>query len=212
MISKMIALFSKQTIYSIVILALSLFLVACQSMHLNNANSVRSAQTTPVVITQLPGYQTPAVQSPYPQQPQLQNPSLNPSSNIDSSQIEQPIDGINQNLQQDSALVENDASNIEEIIPTSPLSRNDAIGVWKIITETETCTLSLALTQWTGGFRANTLQCIGQDIVDIKSWNIESGELIVKDAQGVPIASLTRRSTTRFEGTLPGSRRIVVLR
>jgi len=80
------------------------------------------------------------------------------------------------------------------------VTRESLVGRWTISTGGTSCDLFLALTQWTGGYRAASRGCTDQAAL-ISAWDVRGREVLLSDSAGNTFASLYKTGETRFDGT-----------
>jgi len=80
------------------------------------------------------------------------------------------------------------------------VGRLDVAGGWRISSGGDTCSLSMALTSWTGGYRASTRGCSGPALKDVSAWNLEGGRVTLINSSGATVARLSPASKREFSG------------
>lgn len=85
-----------------------------------------------------------------------------------------------------------------------PIKREQMVGAWKVSTGGSSCQMFLALTQWSGGFRAASRGCPGA-AANITAWNVAGNQVQLKDSGGNTIATLLQSGPTRYAGSAAGS-------
>ena len=94
-----------------------------------------------------------------------------------------------------------DAQALQALAATAPeVTRNAMVGRWTLSSGGNGCDLFLALTQWTGGYRAASRGCDGQAAL-IAAWDVAGNQVILKDSSGNRFAELYRSDEQRFDGT-----------
>lgn len=81
-----------------------------------------------------------------------------------------------------------------------PVTRDSMVGRWTISTGGSNCDVFLALTQWTGGYRAASRGCANQAST-ISAWDVTGNQVVLNDANGSRFAGLFKTGEQRFEGT-----------
>ncbi len=151
--------------------------------NLNQGGTLPSSQTA---ATPLP---------PAPTQP-VQNGTLQP--------IEEP--GTT-----DVAAADPTQQPVEEIKPpvnpgenAKPVTRQAMIGAWTVSTGGSNCQIFLALTKWSGGYRAASRGCSAAAVADVQAWDVKGKQVVLVDSSGGQAATLFRSSDTRFDGSTKG--------
>jgi hypothetical protein len=92
------------------------------------------------------------------------------------------------------------------------IRRPDLSGGWTISAGGETCQLFMSLTTWTGGYRANTRGCSSSELQSVGAWDLSGREVVLKNAEGEPLARLYASAATRFSGQSTTGRGVQVYR
>jgi hypothetical protein len=95
---------------------------------------------------------------------------------------------------------------------TTEIGRTDFLGSWTIAAAGDSCQLSVALTTWTGGYRASTRGCTNQALQSVSAWNLEGNQVQLMNDTGATIARLYPASKTQFNGQTEGGGPISVSR
>jgi hypothetical protein len=82
----------------------------------------------------------------------------------------------------------------------APVSRDALVGAWKVSTAGSSCQMFMALTQWSGGFRAASRGCPG-DAASVSAWDVAGSQVVLKDSSGNTVARLFSSGASRFDGT-----------
>ena len=96
--------------------------------------------------------------------------------------------------------------------PAKPVSREAMIGRWSVNADGKNCEIFLALTKWSGGYRAATRGCGGSDIGSVQAWDVKGNRIVLVDASGGQAASLTKTGDTRYAGATGGGGSITFTR
>ncbi len=80
------------------------------------------------------------------------------------------------------------------------IGRSDMAGGWKITSAGDNCMAFMALTAWSGGYRANTRGCSTPLLSGIAAWNLSGKQVSLKDGSGNIIAQLYATSAEQFNG------------
>jgi hypothetical protein len=92
------------------------------------------------------------------------------------------------------------------------LGRTDFLGSWTIAAAGDSCQLSVALTTWTGGYRASTRGCSNTALQSISAWNMEAGQVQLLSDTGATVARLYPASKTQLNGQTEGGGPVSVSR
>ena len=90
------------------------------------------------------------------------------------------------------------------VATAQPVSREAMIGAWTVSAGGKNCQIFLALTKWSGGYRAATRGCGGSDIAGVQAWDVKANRIVLVDASGGQAASLTKTGDTRYNGSTQG--------
>ncbi|NVK34843.1 MAG: AprI/Inh family metalloprotease inhibitor [Rhodobacteraceae bacterium] len=80
------------------------------------------------------------------------------------------------------------------------VTRSDLAGGWKISSAGDNCMAFMALTAWSGGYRANTRGCGSPLLSSIAAWDLNGKQVILKDGSGNVIAQLFATAGQQFVG------------
>ncbi|MEJ8475168.1 protease inhibitor Inh/omp19 family protein [Roseibium algae] len=80
------------------------------------------------------------------------------------------------------------------------IGRSDMAGGWKISSAGDNCMAFMALTAWSGGYRANTRGCATPALSGVSAWDLSGKQVVLKDASGGIVAQLYASSTEQFNG------------
>ena len=96
--------------------------------------------------------------------------------------------------------------------PSGPAINRDAlVGAWKVTTGGSSCQVFMALTQWTGGYRAASRGCPG-DAAKIAAWDVSGSQVVLKDSTGNTVARLYASGGSRYDGATSGGAAISLAR
>ncbi|WP_068311388.1 AprI/Inh family metalloprotease inhibitor [Polycladidibacter hongkongensis] len=82
---------------------------------------------------------------------------------------------------------------------TGAVGRSELLGGWNVSSGASSCKLFMTLTTWSGGYRANTRGCDDGNLSRIAAWNLNGNTVVLKDASGGDIATLSGGGAT-FSG------------
>lgn len=138
----------------------------------NPVGVVRSSDLQPVAPVQ-PGEVDPAD----PNNPDGLKPSLEPDTRIASASPPPPAGG------------------------GQAVTREALVGAWQVSTGGSTCQIFLALTKWSGGYRAASRGCAAADLTDVQAWDVKGKQVVLVNSGGSTAARLYRSATTRYDGS-----------
>lgn len=93
----------------------------------------------------------------------------------------------------------------------APVTREGLVGAWRVSSGGGNCQIFMALTQWTGGYRAASRGCPGQ-VADVSAWDVSGSQVVLKDSSGSTVATLNNTGGTRYEGTTSGGQSVSLYR
>ncbi|MBC8128934.1 MAG: protease inhibitor Inh/omp19 family protein, partial [Rhizobiaceae bacterium] len=93
----------------------------------------------------------------------------------------------------------------------APVTREGLVGAWKVSSGGGNCQIFMALTKWTGGYRAASRGCPGQ-VADVSAWDVAGSQVVLKDSGGSTVASLSNSGGTRYDGQTTGGQAISLYR
>lgn len=98
-----------------------------------------------------------------------------------------------------------------QVASAAPVTREGLVGAWRVSSGGGNCQIFMALTQWTGGYRAASRGCPGQ-VADVSAWDVSGSQVVLKDGGGSTVATLNNTGGTRYEGTTSGGQQISLYR
>lgn len=90
-------------------------------------------------------------------------------------------------------------SSIQQVNTAGPVTRESLVGAWKVTTAGSSCQMFMALTKWTGGFRAASRGCPG-DAASVAAWDVQGQQVVLSDSNGNKVASLFSSGSGSFNG------------
>lgn len=84
---------------------------------------------------------------------------------------------------------------------SQPVTRQSMVGAWTVSTGGSNCQVFLALTKWSGGFRAATRGCSAASIKDVQAWDVKGKQVVLVNSTGATAATLFRSAAERFDGS-----------
>ena len=85
-----------------------------------------------------------------------------------------------------------------------PVTRQAMIGAWTVSTAGSNCQIFLALTKWSGGYRAASRGCSAAAITDVQAWDVKGSQVVLVDSSGGTAATLYKSSEERYDGSTTG--------
>jgi hypothetical protein len=142
------------------------------------------------------------------QQPAPINPA--PSGTVTSGQLPPPAQpGADPNAQgnfpaapgAENTLLNdpNAPGGLQQSASAEPVTREALVGAWKVTTAGSSCQMFMALTKWTGGFRAASRGCPG-DAASVAAWDVQGQQVILSDSSGNKVATLFSSGAGSFNG------------
>lgn len=102
-------------------------------------------------------------------------------------------------------------SSIQNVATNAPVTKEALVGAWKVSTSGSNCQMFMALTKWTGGFRAASRGCPG-DAAAVSAWNVSGNKVILSDTNGNQVATLFQSGPTKYDGQTSGGSAISLSR
>ncbi|WP_185984216.1 protease inhibitor Inh/omp19 family protein [Aureimonas mangrovi] len=93
----------------------------------------------------------------------------------------------------------------------APVTREGLVGAWRVSSGGGNCQIFMALTQWSGGYRAASRGCPGQ-VADVSAWDVSGSQVVLRSNSGDTVATLNNAGGTRYEGTTTGGQPISLYR
>ena len=179
-----------------VLLVAGVVLAGCQSSRMGALET----QSQPAPLMPAPAGTVTSNQLPPPVQPNAQQNGNFPTA---------PANASNPNGT-DVASVENPSS-IQNVSTNAPVTKEALVGAWKVSTGGSNCQMFMALTKWTGGFRAASRGCPG-DAAAVSAWNVSGNKVVLSDTDGNQVATLFQSGATRYDGQTSGGSAISLSR
>jgi len=85
-----------------------------------------------------------------------------------------------------------------------PVTRQAMVGAWTVSTGGSSCQIFLALTKWSGGYRAASRGCSAPAISDVQAWDVKEKQVVLVNSAGDTAATLYRSSEQRYDGSTNG--------
>lgn len=85
-----------------------------------------------------------------------------------------------------------------------PVTRQAMVGAWTVSTGGSSCQIFLALTKWSGGYRAASRGCSAPAISDVQAWDVREKQIVLVNSAGSTAATLYRSSEQRYDGSTVG--------
>lgn len=100
---------------------------------------------------------------------------------------------------------------VQQVTTSAPVSREQMVGAWKVSTGGSSCQMFMALTKWTGGFRAASRGCPG-DAASVSAWDVDGQQVVLSDSNGNKVATLFSSGNGQFSGQTKGGAAITLSR
>lgn len=84
----------------------------------------------------------------------------------------------------------------------APLTRQALVGAWTVSTGGANCQLFLALTKWSGGYRAAPRGCGATGIKSVSAWDVKGSRVVLVSSGGQTLATLAKASGERYTGSV----------
>lgn len=81
------------------------------------------------------------------------------------------------------------------------VTREALIGAWQVETSGIRCQIFLALTKWSGGYRAASRGCAAAALADVQAWDVKGKQVVLVNSDGSTAARLYRTATARYDGS-----------
>jgi len=135
---------------------------------------------------------------------QLPPPPPPPVAPVAAAPVTPPVDAAAADGQTPAAAPVQTAS-------AAPVTREGLVGAWRVTSGGGNCQIFMALTQWTGGYRAASRGCPGQ-VADVSAWDVSGNQVVLKDSGGSTVATLSNTGGTRYEGSTSGGQQVSLYR
>ena len=133
---------------------------------------------------------------------QLPPPPPPPAAPVAQTPVTPPVDGAGATSATPAPV---------QTASASPVTREGLVGAWRVTSGGGNCQIFMALTQWTGGYRAASRGCPGQ-VADVSAWDVAGNQVVLKDSGGSTVATLNNTGGTRYEGTTSGGQSVSLYR
>jgi len=174
-----------------IILMASIGLAGCQSSRIGALQT----QPSPAPLNPAPAGSVTAGQLPPPVQPDAQTQAANQANGF-------PDAPENSELASGPQAAVSDSS-VQNVATSGPLTKESLVGAWKVSTQGSNCQMFMALTKWSGGFRAASRGCPGE-AASVSSWNVAGSQVVLSDTNGNKVATLFQSSATQYNGQTVG--------
>ncbi|HET7412986.1 MAG TPA: protease inhibitor Inh/omp19 family protein [Pararhizobium sp.] len=91
------------------------------------------------------------------------------------------------------------------------IKRESLIGRWTVTSGGSSCDLFLALTKWTGGYRAASRNC-ANITANVSAWDVKGNQVVLSDNIGNQIASLSQTGNEQYSGSTAAGQPITLTR
>ncbi|MEM1040003.1 MAG: AprI/Inh family metalloprotease inhibitor [Pseudomonadota bacterium] len=90
---------------------------------------------------------------------------------------------------------------VDPAASSQPVTRQGMVGAWTVSTGGSNCQIFLALTKWSGGYRAASRGCRAAALKDVQAWDVKGKQVVLVNSSGSTAATLFRSSGERFDGS-----------
>jgi len=90
---------------------------------------------------------------------------------------------------------------VDPAASSQPVTRQGMVGAWTVSTGGSNCQIFLALTKWSGGYRAASRGCTATALKDVQAWDVKGKQVVLVNSSGSSAATLFRSSGERFDGS-----------
>jgi len=94
-----------------------------------------------------------------------------------------------------------DVASVDPSASSQPVTRQGMVGAWTVSTGGSNCQIFLALTKWSGGYRAASRGCTAAALKDVQAWDVKGKQVVLVTSSGGTAATLFRSSNERFDGS-----------
>ncbi|MGN6551859.1 MAG: protease inhibitor Inh/omp19 family protein [Pararhizobium sp.] len=91
------------------------------------------------------------------------------------------------------------------------IKKESLIGRWTVTAGGSSCDIFLALTKWTGGYRAATRNC-GGSASNVSAWDVKGNQVVLSDSTGNQLAALSQTGAQGYSGTTTDGQPITLSR
>ncbi|MCJ8310492.1 MAG: protease inhibitor Inh/omp19 family protein, partial [Hyphomicrobiales bacterium] len=98
----------------------------------------------------------------------------------------------------------NQVASLQPPANAQPVTRQAMVGAWTVSTAGSNCQIFLALTKWSGGYRAASRGCSAPAISDVQAWDVKDKQVVLVNSAGGTAATLYRSSDQRYDGSTNG--------
>ncbi len=129
------------------------------------------------------------------------------SNELEPAQPIQPTDGTFQDPNNPDGLNQTGVPGTRVAAAQPPadggkeVTREALIGAWQVDTGGTKCQIFLALTKWSGGYRAATRGCASAAMADVQAWDVKGKQVVLVNSGGATAARLYRSAGTRYDGS-----------
>lgn len=175
-----------------IVMMASIALAGCQSSRIGALQT----QASPTPLTPAPAGSVTAGQLPPPVQPDAQTQAATQANGF-------PEAPENTDASSGPQAAVGSESSVQNVATSGPLTKESLVGAWKVTTQGANCQMFMALTKWSGGFRAASRGCPGEAAA-VSSWNVSGSQVVLSDTNGNKVATLFQSSATQFNGQTNG--------
>lgn len=165
--------------------------------------------TRPAPLTPAPSGTVTSNQLPPPAQPQVSGSTAFPDA--PGAGLEGQTDVAGTDTTTDVTDPSASGTSVTQVASAEPVTKEALVGAWQVSTAGSSCQMFMALTQWTGGFRAASRGCPG-DAANVSAWNVSGNQVVLSDGSGNRVATLFSSGSNRFDGQTTSGRAISLSR
>ena len=97
-----------------------------------------------------------------------------------------------------------EVAKVDPAASAQPVTRQSMVGAWTVSSGGSSCQIFLALTKWSGGYRAAARGCSASAIKDVQAWDVKGKQVVLVNSSGSTAATLFRSGAQRFDGSTSG--------
>ncbi|MDZ7823844.1 MAG: AprI/Inh family metalloprotease inhibitor [Ahrensia sp.] len=181
-------------------------LSGCQSARLGALET----QARPAPLTPAPSGRVTSGQLPPPVQPDAATQAAE-ASQVTQGQFPEAPAGTQIATAPPVAAPTASAPSVQNVSTNAPVTKEALVGAWKVSTSGSSCQMFMALTKWSGGFRAASRGCPG-DAAAVTAWNVSGNRVVLSDTNGNEVATLFPTGSGAYNGQTKGGSAITLSR
>jgi Protease inhibitor Inh. len=135
-----------------------------------------------------------------------------PAGTVSTSQLPPPQPASPTEFPQAPTAPAPSATDETQLAANAPaVTREALIGRWSVTSGGTRCDVFLALTKWTGGYRAASRGCAGP-AASISAWDVQGKQVVLSDNSGNQVARLYQSAPERYDGSTAQGQQISLSR